>query len=192
MENFPTFLRKKFNVCSVKENNCHFKAGFSLIELILYVALIAIFISGAILFAWDIIFGRVKSQIQQEVNQNLRLASKRLTFEIRNAAKVNSIGNSTISLEMSDAARNPTVFDVKDGRLRIGYGSGGACPVTAPCPLTSNQVTVSQLSFTDLSTADGNSVNIQYIITIKANNPGGRQEWERSQTYSSSVELRSN
>ena len=166
--------------------------GFTLIELIIYIALVSIFIGGAVLFAWDIIYGRVKSGVQREVSQNLRLASKRIVHEIRNASGVNSVGTSTVSLVMDEAARNPTVFDVASGRLRIGYGSSGACPTTAPCTLTSNEVTVTNLTFTDLSTAGGESVNIQFTITIDSNNPSGRQEWEKSQTYTTSVELRSN
>jgi len=166
--------------------------GFTFIELILYIALLSIFISGAVLFAWDIIYGRVKSSVQQEVSQNLRLASKRIVYEIRNAQGVNSIGPSLISLAMTDAARNPTVFDVSSGRLRIGYGSSGSCPSTSPCPLTSNDVTVTNLTFTNLSTGGGESVNIRFTITLESNNPSGRQEWEKSQTYTTSVELRSN
>lgn len=174
-------------------NDLWFRAarrGFTLIELIIYLTLVSIFLSGAIFFAWDIIYGRVKSQIQQEVSQNLRLASQRISFEIRNAAGINTLSGSSLSLEMSNPSRDPTVFDVSAGRLRIGYGSTGPCPVTAPCNLTSNQVRVTGLSFTDLS-SDSESININFTITLESNNPSGRQEWNRSQTYSSSVELRS-
>lgn len=167
-------------------------SGFTFIELILYIALISIFIGGAVLFAWDIIYGRVKSGVQQEVSQNLRHASGRIIYEIRNAQGVNSIGPSLISLAMTDLARNPTALDVYDGRLRIGYGSSGSCPTTSPCTLTSDEVTVTNLTFTDLSSSGGESVNVQFTITLESNNPGGRQEWEKTQTYSTSVELRSN
>lgn len=166
--------------------------GYTLIELILYVALISVFVSGAVYFAWDIIYGRVKSGVQQEVTQNLRHASGRIIYEIRNAQGVNSIGPSLISLAMTDSARNPTAFDVYDGRLRIGFGSGGSCPTTSPCTLTSDEVTVTNLTFTDLSSSGGESVNVQFTITLESNNPSGRQEWEKTQTYSTSVELRSN
>ena len=168
------------------------KNGFTLIELILYVALISVFVTGAVYFAWDIIYGRVKSSVQQEVSQNLRLASKRLIQEIRNAEGVSSIGASTISLVMENSARNPTAFDVSNGRLRIGYGASGSCPTTSPCTLTSDQVTVTDLTFTDLSSGGGETINVSFTITLESNNPSGRQEWERSDTFSTSVELRSN
>lgn len=166
--------------------------GFTLIELILYVALISIFISGAVLFAWDIIFGRVKSQVQQEVNQNLRLASQRIVYEVRNASDINSVGANDICLASGDSSRNPTKFYISSGRLRIGWGGGSAdcINLTNDEPLTSNQVTVSVLTFTDLSTVDEESKNIGFVITVEST--GDKQEWEKSQTYSTSVELRSN
>ena len=163
--------------------------GFTLVELILYIAIISIFIGGAVLFAWNVIYGQVKSSIHQEVNQNLRLASKRIIYEIRNASDINSVTSSTLSLSSSDSARNPTVFDLFEGQLRIGYGTSGACPATAPCPLTSNRVSVTSLSFTDVS-SNPDSKNIQFTITIES--IADRPEWQMSETYSSTAELRSN
>jgi type II secretory pathway pseudopilin PulG len=163
--------------------------GFTLIELLLYVGIVAIVITGAILFAWDVIYGRIKSQTQQEVSQNLRLATKRIAYEIRNASGINSVSGSTLSLAMSDTNRNPTVFDLSGGQVRIGYGSSGSCPTTSPCTLTSNEVTVSTLTFTNRSSGT-DSYNVQFDITIEST--ADRQEWQITQSYTSSVEVRSN
>lgn len=176
----------------MKKKNNKKQLGFSLIEVIIYVALISIFIGGAIQFTWDILYGRVKAQVQQEVNQNLRLAVKKISYEIRNASDVTIVGASDISLmNDDDPTRDPTQIDVSNGRLRIGYGNTDPCSVTTPCFLTSDRVTVSNLTFTDLSSGT-DSTNIQFSITIDHNNTGGRQEWEKSQTYTTAVELRSN
>ena len=168
------------------------QAAFTLIELILYMALLSIFIGGAVLFAWDIIYGRVKTSAHQEVSENIRLASQRLIHEIRNAEDINSFSAAAISLAMADTNRNPTVFDISGGRLRIGYGSSGNCPSTSPCNLTSNKVTVSTLSFEDLSTVDDLSKNIRFTITLERNNPNNRKEWEKSETLTTTVEIKSN
>ena len=80
------------------------KRGFTLIEMILYIAIVSIFLTGLVYFTWDLIYGRLKSYIQQEVNQNIRFASARIIYEIRNAKSVNSptSGSSeTLSLTMS-------------------------------------------------------------------------------------------
>lgn len=163
--------------------------GFTLIELILYIALVSIFMGGSILFVWDVIYARVKSTVQLEVSQNLRLASQKISYEIRNANGLNSLTASSLSLSSSDPARDPTVFDIAGDRVRVGYGSGGQCPTTSPCEITSNLVAATQLQFTDLSTGSG-SINIGFSLTLE--NTAGRKSWQESKTYSTSVEIRSN
>ncbi|KKR10536.1 MAG: hypothetical protein UT39_C0018G0009 [Candidatus Woesebacteria bacterium GW2011_GWA1_39_21] len=165
------------------------KRGFTLIEMILYIAIVSIFLTGLVYFTWDLIYGRLKSYIQQEVNQNIRFASARIIYEIRNAKSVNSptSGSSeTLSLTMSDVNRNPTIIDVANGRLRIGYGSSGTCPTSNPCYLTSNKVSLSELSFSNL-TKDG-SKNIKFTLTVSSF--GDREELNKSETFESAVELR--
>lgn len=174
------------NIKKYYRNN---QAGFTLIELILYMALVSIFISGAILFAWDVIYGQAKSQVQLTVNHNLRFSSQRILYEIRNASDINSVSGSTISLSMSDPARNPTIFDLSAGQLRIGYGSGGNCPTTSPCSLTNDQISVTSLNFTDLSSGV-TSKNIKFDITVEST--ADKQEWQKQQSYTGTVELRSN
>ena len=170
------------NNVKLKTLNLKLYRGFTLVELILYIAIVTMFMTAVIYFTSDIVYGRVRSQVHQEVNQNMRLASKRIMYEIRNASGVNSVSASSISLASTDSGRNPTVIDrdVSSGRLRIGYGGSQYF-------LTSNKVTVTALNFTDFSTAD--STNVKFSITIKAT--GDRKEFQKSETYETSVELRS-
>ena len=154
--------------------------GFTLVELILYIAIVTMLMTAVISFTSDIVYGRVKSQVHQEVNQNIRLASKRIIYEIKNASGVNSVSASSISLASTDAGRNPTVIDISSGRLRIGYGGNQYF-------LTSNKVSVSSLTFTDLSAAS--SKNIKFSITVEST--GDRKEFQKSETFETSVELRS-
>ena len=159
--------------------NSRFAEGFTLVELILYIAIVTMFMTGVIYFTSDIVYGRVKSQVHQEVNQNIRFASKRIMYEIRNASGV-TVSPTLITLASTDAGRNPTVIDVSSGRLRIGYGGNQYF-------LTGNKVSVSSLTFTDFSSAG--STNVKFSITIEAT--GDRREFQKSETYETSVELRS-
>ena len=172
--------------------NSKFLKGFTLVEVILYVAIVAIFITAMVSFAWDAIYGRVKSFTHQEVNQNIRLASKRILFEVRNATGINtpapSASGSTLSLIMADSARNPTVFSVSGERLKVGWGSSGPCPTTAPCNLTSNLVSVTSLTFTNLSQSP--SENVKFSITVEST--GDRREMQKSETFEGTGEVRSN
>jgi len=167
------------------------KSGFTLVELILYIALISIFITGAVLFAWDIIYGGAKSGVQREVNQNLRLTSKRTIYEIRNSSAVNSIATSDLCLASATPARNPTRIYISAGRLYISWGGGSTnCTgMTNNQPLTSNKVAVSGLTFTDRSSGVSSS-NINFSFTVSST--GTRQEWQKNQSYSGTAELRSN
>ncbi len=161
--------------------------GFTLVEMILYIAIVSIFLTGLVYFTWDIVYGRVRSFTHQEVNQNMRLVTRRVVYEIRNAKSINSISGNSISLEMADPERNPTVISLSGGRVRIGYGTSGQCPAANACDLTSNKVNVTDLIFTDLSS--GNSKNVKFRISIEG--VGERKEYQVSETYETSAEIRS-
>lgn len=161
--------------------------GTTLVELILYIALISIFMGGAITFAWDIIYSRVKSNTQRIVSQNLRLVSERLSYELRNATSVSIPNATTLTLTNSTPSRSPTTFLLSGGRIAIVYGSTcPAPPETDACFLTSNELTISNLTFTDTS-ASG-STNVTFSVT--GTSTADVSEYNASETYTSSVELR--
>lgn len=164
------------------------QSGSTLIEIILYIGIVTIFLSAIIIFAWDIIFSQVKSQIQQDLNHNLQFTSQRLLYEIRSASAIDSISNNSITLNNEDPIRNPTIIDLVNGQIRLGFGSSGNCPSTSPCPLTASHLNVDQLDFIDLS--GENTKSVKFSITISST--GDRQEWQGQQSITSSATLRVN
>ena len=67
------------------------KKGFTLLEVVLYLAIAGIvlyFISG---FAFNAIFGKAKIDIIQETNQNTRSALDQMNNDIGNAVEINGI-----------------------------------------------------------------------------------------------------
>jgi prepilin-type N-terminal cleavage/methylation domain-containing protein len=168
------------------------EAGFTLIELLLYIALVSVLLTASISFTWNVIYGRVKSHVQQEVSQNLRLVSQRINYELRNAQKINSVSATSLCLESADTARNPTRIYLNNGQLWIGWGGGGTtCATTTNAePLTSKEVSVTALNFTNLSTGTLSSQHIRYNVTIESVNPQNRVEWEMSRSLAGSAELR--
>ena len=163
----------------------HTKKGTSLIELILYIAIISIFLTGMILFTWDLVYGRVKTNIQQEVTYNISLASKRLQYDIKNADGVNKTDGSTLSLNyaVSDPWRDPTIFSLENGRIMVQTGSND------PYPLTGNRVVVTDLNFTQHSITP-ETENVEFYMRVQSAS-SGRQELEKFETYTTSVEVRS-
>lgn len=167
------------------------QSGFSLIELILYIALVSIFISSAVLLGWDIIYAGQKADIQREVNQNIRLVAKRIAYEVRNASAIQSITTTSICLTSADTAYNPTYIYLSSGLLRIAWGGGSndCTNMTNDHPLTNPDVQVTNLVFSDLSNG-ADTQHVGYELTIEST--GVRQEWQHAQTIQGSVELRSN
>lgn len=161
--------------------------GFTLIEIILYIALLSIMLSGAIAVAWDMIYGRVKVRTQQELNHQVRFAMTRINYEIRNASGINTVSANSISLVQADSSRNPVVIDLVAGRLRIGWGNSGPCAVSAPCFLTSSDVNITGLTFTNFSSGGSKQIQTQF----SASTSGARSEYQASQTLKTSAEIQS-
>jgi Tfp pilus assembly protein FimT len=164
------------------------QSGFSVIELIIYIALVAVFVTASILFAWDVIYGRVKSQAQREVNSDARLLANKISYEIRNAVGVNFIDPTHISLMAAESERDPVEISLSNGKVYFGYGIGGACNVISPCSVNSNAVEVTQLEFEDLSSAT-TSANISFNLSVQAR--ADRSEWKETAQYQSASEVRS-
>jgi len=97
-------------------------SGFTLIELIIYVAIISAVLFLMTGFLWDIVYGGARTMSYREVQQNTRFAMKRITKAIR-------------------AGQNPTTtFTVSSNILYQGA-----------IPLTTDQVKVTNLQFTSVS-----------------------------------------
>lgn len=165
--------------------NNHSK-GFTFIELILYVAIIAIILSALVPFAWNTVESGVKSSVQQEVNTNARYISERIKYEIRNATGINSVTSSSISFITSTPSTNPTVIDLSGGNIRIQQGIGSVIN------LNSTNTVINSLTFTNYSSGDTKTKHIQFRITVAASFAAARQEYQDSVVVEGSSEIRSN
>lgn len=165
-------------------------AAFTFIELILYLGLVAIFISGAVIWSWDLIYSQAKADHQRQVTANLQRASQRIGYEIRNASAINSVTATSLCLASTTASHNPTRFYLSSGQLRVAWGGGSAncTSMSNDQPLTESGVTVSSLTFSNRTT--GSSKNIEFNLTITKS--GARSEWQVQDSYASTVEVRSN
>ena len=118
------------------------RRGFSIIETILYVAVLIMIMGTMVIFLVNVVRRESKVTMVLEVNQKINSI-------IRNSkdAPVPADGGgsgSTLSLTMPDANLSPTVFTVTNGTLTMQQGTAAAVP------LTSSAVKVSSLTFTNL------------------------------------------
>jgi len=164
--------------------------GFTLLEVIIYIGILGMILVAFVYFAISISNIRTKNYVKQEVQANARMAMNLITQRIKAANGINA-GLSTfdsdpgeLSLSMADSLNNPTIInlDQDDGILQIKEVSD------APVALTSDEVKVTNLVFTDLSSSNTKG-NIRVDISINyADN--GDQAYNYSMTLQSSANLR--
>lgn len=168
-----------------------FSQGSTLIEMLIYIAVVAMVLSSLVLFSISIVSSRSKTYVVQEVQANTRVALAILSQKIRAS---NGVDTSTsqfgsdpgkLTLFMSDPSKNPTVFDLDqdDGVLRITEGA--SLPVT----LVSDEVKVTHLMFTNL-TGSSTHENIRIEMTVGFNNTGTNVEYDYTQSVQTSVSSR--
>lgn len=146
--------------------------GFTLLEFIIYFALIAIVVTTITLFAVDVVKSRAKAVAIAEVEQNMRFGLQRVQRAVRQASKLD-VGASTLnsdagvlSLDMAATSTTPTVFDLSDGALRMKVGSGAFTPVTSP------DVRVTKLRFSkDNAAGNGVAVTTEIALEYDTDNP---------------------
>lgn len=165
--------------------------GITLIEIILYVAILSLISTAFITMSINIMSLKTKSISQQEIGSNLLLISQKINHEIRNAKSISSTTPSSLTLALSDNARNPTIFDLNNGNIRMGFGTTGNCPVTNPCILNSNLINISEFTITNLSSIDNKTQNIRYTLSGNYINTSGRSEFDASGFIKDSIEVRS-
>lgn len=163
--------------------------GFTLIETLIYGLLVSGMILITTLFSISISEGNQRARAYQEVQQNARLAMERIVQEVRAASDLNvgastfGSGSGVLSLAHSDAAKNPTVFDVSNNVLRIKQGTGAAIA------LTSDLVRVTSLIFTNLSVSN-RTKNIGITLTVEHLNPENDNIYAASTTIRASATIR--
>lgn len=174
------------HTASRSSHSFRFSSGFTFIEIILYMAIVAIVLGSLVPFAWAIIGSGVKSASQQEVFSASRYVSERIKYEIRNASGINSVTATSISLASATTANNPTVIDLSGGKVRVTYGA------TTAVNLNSTDTNVSSLAFTNYTSADNLTKNIQFTFTLQSNFNSARQEYSETTSVQGSAEVRSN
>ncbi len=163
------------------------RAGFTLLELILYVGISSIILIITSLFLSTIIQSRVKNQTIAEVEQQGLQVMQIITQATRNADNINSPATSTsaaiFSMNTIISLNNPTVFGLATGTIRIKEGSATAVNIT------NSRVIASGLTFQNLSRpSTPGTIRIQFTLTHA--NPEGRNEYSFSKTFIGSATLR--
>jgi hypothetical protein len=158
------------------------KKSFTLIELLIYIALISVFVTGMVQYALNTAYTREKSSNIQTVEQNLKNATLRISYEIRRATNITSLSANQIVLDDNGSS---TTIALSGQKLVITTNGVG------PDDLTSNQILVTALNFTNLSDPTNNTKNVKIQITARPASNTLSGQSIASSTFDQSVELNS-
>jgi len=162
-------------------------AGFTLIELLLYTAVASTMLLMISVFLSFLLESRIKNQTIAEVNQQGLQAMQLIAQTARNAEAIASPAQgasaSSLALDVTAIANDPTIFDLASGAIRIKEG------INPAVALTNSRIAASGLAFQNLSRAGTpGTVRIQFTITHL--NPEGRNEYSFTKTFIGSATLR--
>lgn len=165
------------------------QSGYTLIELLLYAAMLSMVLMVVVAFFGTTLEARVKNQSITEVNDQAMAVMDYLTRTIHNASSITTpaVGSSgqTLTLAMADTNLNPTIFSLTGTTpttLQVKEGSG------AQTPLTNDKVQLSNLSFNNLSRPSTPGI-IQITFTLSRVNPASRNEFTYQKNFTTSAEL---
>ncbi len=160
--------------------------GYTLIELLLYVAMSSILLTAVTYFFGMMVDSRIKNQTINEVNDQGSAIMDYMTQTIRNAtsitAPVAAATGSSLTLVVPTGSLSPTVFSLSGTTLQVKEGTAAAVS------LTSNDVQISSITFSNL-TRSGTSGSVQVSFTINRTNPAGRNEYDYQKTFTTSAEV---
>ena len=142
--------------------------GFTVLETVIYLSILVILLTVFVNFIWEIAYGNLKLENIEEVQENSRFAMEKITRSIQGSLSINGLdassSSNTLSLHVSDKKKDPVVFDVSGGRLRMTEKGSG------PYYITNNRVEVQNINFTNVAYPNTTGA-VRVEITVKSKDP---------------------
>lgn len=140
--------------------------GFSLVEMIIYIAFFAVLSLVAMQATLTIMRSFYVIRLTQTINQSATVALERMSREIRNAYDVDDVasvfgvnpGSLTLRTEDASGANTTIEFFVSNNQLRIREGG------VDKGVLLAKNVTVTNLVFRDITTLHSRAVKIEMTL----------------------------
>jgi len=135
--------------------------GFTLIETLIYSAILVIVLGGIFMIFYSIMTTSESLRYQIELTQNTKFLEQKLKWALTGAEEITmpAIGSASSSILWINkpGIANPLVFDIDNGIARIASGSD------TPVSLTNDFVNITTISFETFSFSDstGSTVRIR-------------------------------
>lgn len=167
----------------------HSSSGYTLVELLVYIAIIGTLLTAVVLFFSAASDARVKNQTIAEVDDQGAAILDYITRTIHNATSITlpAVGasGSSLTLVVPTSGLNPTIFSLTSAApvtIQVKEGTG------VPTSLTSNDVEVSGLTFKNLSRVGTPGV-VQVSFMLSRVNAGNRHEFDYQKTFVATAEV---
>ncbi len=170
-------------LCVIKERTLiHRKgAGFTLIELIIYLGIVGMILVSISYLILDIMVGQATNYADQEVNYNFRYIADILTDDIKSSQDIGSLTNSNLVLIM---AGDDIIYNFDETNKILSRQVGDAAPLSV------NNENIEIIgNFTDFSKM-GRTKNVGIHLNISYKNPGNISDYNSTTTVDFAVELR--
>ena len=143
--------------------------GYTLLELLIYIAILAITTTLIIALIFNLIQAKEKNQVLSEVQENIRFSLEKISQAVRNAKAINEANGSILNLSTFDPATDPTIFSLTPAETIQMKENGGP-----ERELTTNKVRVSSLIFSEIDGPDPTkppTVSIEITLEYKSSGP---------------------
>lgn len=162
------------------------QAGYTLIELLLYVTILGSLLTSVVLFFTLMTDASTKNQSITEVNDQGIAVMDQITQTIRNATSITTPAvagsGASLTLVVPTGSLSPTVFSLSGTVLQVKEGAAAAVA------LTNNDVQVTNLTFANL-TRPGTKGLVQVSFTLSRVNTSSRNEYDYQKNFTSSTEV---
>ncbi|MDD4988823.1 MAG: prepilin-type N-terminal cleavage/methylation domain-containing protein [Candidatus Pacebacteria bacterium] len=132
--------------------------GFTLIETIVYIALLSLLLGGVLTVSYDLIESSSKQSQSIAVDEELNFLSRKIDWILIGVSNINtpstSLASSTLSVRKYNSSQNPLTLHLQDGLLVFSRGN------MKPVPLNDELVKIDSISFS-------------YIPPVMSGSPAG-------------------
>ncbi|TSC51854.1 MAG: hypothetical protein LiPW41_801 [Parcubacteria group bacterium LiPW_41] len=158
----------------------HSHDGFSLLELLIYIAILAIVMVILAASFTAINKGRGKSEAQIEVNSNIRFVLERIGQDIRSASSISVPASGATSTSLTTTVSGTQIaYCLISGILRRQIG--GTCSASSEA-ISSQNVSITNLVFTRLENANTitGKTAISVEVAVGMSYAGTSPDWQYS------------
>lgn len=164
-----------------------YPAGFSLFELVLYIALTAVLLTVTSALLGVLLQARIKQRSIAEIDQQGLQIIQLLLTSVESADSIleplPGASATSLSLVPADGASSPVVFQEASGVFTMSVAGGDGIS------LHNSRVILSNLNIENLGES-GITDSLHFSFTLSHENEGGRNEYDYARTFYGAVSLR--